>query len=252
MPIGIVISRSSVPRRALAQHRDRGDEEHRDEREDPEQRRRRRGRTSRAAVEDVAQAGSAARAARRAAARACAGRGAAGRRTRAAVASVSAGAHAAVLDEREERRFEVVGAGPLAAARPACRSATMPPSRMQQQPVAARGLVHDVAGDEQRRAVVGEPAESRPEVAPQHRVEADGRLVEHEQVGPAEQRGRERDACALAAGERARRRCRRGSPRPTVSIALATAACGAPRTPREVAEVLAHGQVAVDGGAWVT
>ena len=53
----------------------------------------------------------------------------------------------------------------------------------EQQPVAALGLVHDVAGDEHRGAGVGEPVEQRPQVAAQHRVEADGRLVEHEQVG---------------------------------------------------------------------
>ena len=76
--------------------------------------------------------------------------------------------------------------------------------------VGALRLVHDVARDEQRGAVVGEAAEGRPEVAAEHGVETDGRLVEDEQLGLAEQRGGERDAGALAAGERRRRPGRRG------------------------------------------
>ena len=46
-----------------------------------------------------------------------------------------------------------------------------------------------------------ELVEERPEVASQHRVEPDGRLVEHEQLRLAEERRRERDARPLAAGE---------------------------------------------------
>ena len=52
-----------------------------------------------------------------------------------------------------------------------------------------------------RRAVVGEPAEERPEVAAQHRVEPDRRLVEHQQLGRTQQRGAERHPGELAAGE---------------------------------------------------
>ena len=63
------------------------------------------------------------------------------------------------------------------------------------------GLVHDVARDEQRRAAPGESMAELPEVAAQDRVEPDRRLVEHEQVGLAEQRSGKRDPCALAAGE---------------------------------------------------
>ena len=69
----------------------------------------------------------------------------------------------------------------------------------QQQLVAPVGLVHHVARDEQRRPAVGELVEQLPELAPQHRVEPDRRLVEDEQLGPAEQRRRERDARPLAA-----------------------------------------------------
>ena len=71
----------------------------------------------------------------------------------------------------------------------------------QQQPVAAVGLVHHVAGDEDRGAVVGEPVEQRPQVASEHRVEPDRRLVEHQQVGGAEQRHREAGPRQLAAAE---------------------------------------------------
>ena len=71
----------------------------------------------------------------------------------------------------------------------------------EQQPVAAGRLVHHVARDEQRRAAVGELVEEVPEVAPEHRIEADRRLVEHEHVGLVEQRRGERDAGLLPARE---------------------------------------------------
>ena len=48
---------------------------------------------------------------------------------------------------------------------------------------------------------VGEPVEQRPEVLAQDRVEADRRLVEHQQVGRAEQRDGEAGPAALAAAE---------------------------------------------------
>ena len=76
-----------------------------------------------------------------------------------------------------------------------------PAGAHEQQPVAAARLVHDVAGHEQRDAVVREPAEDRPQVAAQDGVEAHGRLVEHEQLGRPDQGRGERDARALAAGE---------------------------------------------------
>ena len=81
------------------------------------------------------------------------------------------------------------------------RSARIAPSAQEQEPVAARRLVHHVARDEQRRAAVGELVEEVPQVAAQHRVEPDGRLVEHEDVGLVEERRRERDARLLPARE---------------------------------------------------
>ena len=71
----------------------------------------------------------------------------------------------------------------------------------QDQPVAAGRLVHHVAGHQQAHAVAGEPVEQVPQVAAQHRVEPHGRLVEDQQVGPAEQRDRQRDPRALPAGQ---------------------------------------------------
>ena len=68
--------------------------------------------------------------------------------------------------------------------------------------MAALGLVHDVRGDQDGgAAVVGEAVEELPQVAAQYGVEADGRLVEHEEFGLAEQGDGQRDAAALAAGE---------------------------------------------------
>ena len=72
-------------------------------------------------------------------------------------------------------------------------SAMIAPVAHQQQPVAALGLVHHVARHQHGRARVGEPVEERPQVPAQHRVEADGRLVEHQQVGFLEQRHRQAD-----------------------------------------------------------
>ena len=48
---------------------------------------------------------------------------------------------------------------------------------------------------------VRQPVEERPQVPAQHRVEADGRLVEDQQVGVAEQGDGEAGAAALAAAE---------------------------------------------------
>jgi hypothetical protein len=102
-----------------------------------------------------------------------------------------------------ERRLHLLLAGPLAqlGGRRVGHQAAL---AHQQQPVAACRLVHHVTGDQQRRSLAREPVEQRPEIAPEHGIEADGRLVEHEQVGLAEQRDGERHARALAARQRAR------------------------------------------------
>ena len=71
----------------------------------------------------------------------------------------------------------------------------------QQQPVAALGLVHHVARDEDGRAALREVVEERPEVLAQDRVEPDRGLVEHQQVGLSQQGHGQAGAAALAAAE---------------------------------------------------
>ncbi len=61
----------------------------------------------------------------------------------------------------------------------------------QQQSFAAFGLVHHMAGDQHAGALVGESMEEPPQVLAQHRVQPDGRLVQHEQVRLLDQGDRE-------------------------------------------------------------
>ena len=81
----------------------------------------------------------------------------------------------------QERLFQIVGAGGGA---DRVRGVVGDEVALadQQQPVAAAGLVHHVAGHEQRRAGRGQRVELLPQVVAQHRVLADGRLVEDEQL----------------------------------------------------------------------
>src|SRR3954471_19972079 len=65
--------------------------------------------------------------------------------------------------------------------------------------VAARGFVHHVARDDERRAGSGQSAEDVPEAASQKWIETDRRLVEDEELGFREKGGRQRDTGALAA-----------------------------------------------------
>ena len=71
----------------------------------------------------------------------------------------------------------------------------------QQQPVATLGLVHHVARHEHGGPAVGDPVEQLPQVAAQHRVQADGRLVEHQQVRRTQQGDGQAGAAALPAGQ---------------------------------------------------
>ena len=75
------------------------------------------------------------------------------------------------------------------------------PVAEEQDPVAAPRLVHHVTAHEQRDASLGQAPEQLPEVGPEHRIEADGRLVEDEQLGLAEERHTEGDAAALASAQ---------------------------------------------------
>ena len=107
-----------------------------------------------------------------------------------------------LVDEVEERALGVGGSGALEqVGQGAVGEDRAVPH--EDEPVAADRLVHDVAGHQQARAAVPQPVEEVPEVPPQHRVEPDRRLVEHEEVRPSQQRDRERHAGELAAGQRA-------------------------------------------------
>src|SRR5205807_5477007 len=68
--------------------------------------------------------------------------------------------------------------------------------------LAAVGLVHDVARDDDRRAAGGHAPEGLPELDPQLRVDAHGRLVEEEQLRAVDERACQRAALAHAAAER--------------------------------------------------
>ena len=124
--------------------------------------------------------------------------------TRRAIAEVTRGAHG---DDRSmiARNARPRSCSPVSARRSVGRRLAQQVAVAHEQELVALGrLVHDVARDEQRRARRGELVEGLPELGAQHGIEADRRLVEHQHVGPAEQRGRERDPRALAARERAR------------------------------------------------
>ena len=144
----------------------------------------------------------------------------------------------------EESGFEVALPGALPQT-VGCERRKQAAVAQEQQRIAAVGLVHHVTGDKEGRAGVGQRVEKLPEVSPQHRVESDGRLVQDEQLRPAEQRCPERDPGPLPAGEAVddavlplpADRPRRSSPR---------RARGRPRGCARSSEVLADGQIAVD------
>ena len=102
----------------------------------------------------------------------------------------------------EERALDIGGAGGAEQRLGGVVGEHLPVAH-EQQPIAAGGLVHDVARDEQGGSGIREPVEQLPELHAQHGVEADRRLVEHEQLRSSEQGGGERDPGALAARERA-------------------------------------------------
>ena len=115
----------------------------------------------------------------------------------------------------------------------------------EEELVAAVGLVHDVAGDDDRRAAVGERAEVRPELDPEEGIDADGRLVEEEDGRPVDERAGERQPPPLAARQGAGHRAR--SARST-RRALARLAARRRRR-REEAGVLADRERRVDAVA---
>ena len=123
--------------------------------------------------------------------------------TRAAMANVIRGFMRFTPHDREECLLDVGGGGEAGLLLDLGRRAVGDEDAVahQQQPVAALGLVHDVARDEYGDARVGEVVEGRPQVLPEHRVEPDRGLVEHEQARVAEQRDRQAGARALPTAE---------------------------------------------------
>ncbi len=125
----------------------------------------------------------------------------------------------------------------------------------EEQLVAALGLVHDVGGDEDRGAAGGgDVVEEVPQVAAQDGVESDGGFVEDQELGGAEQGDGEGDAAALAAGEVAGEGAGAGGEVDVGDGAVhgvGAAGGGGPAGVEdrgEVVEVLADGEVVVDGG----
>jgi hypothetical protein len=118
------------------------------------------------------------------------------------------------------------------------------PVAQQEQPVAAGRLVHDVAAHDEGPAAVGEPAEQAPQVTAQHGVEADGRLVEDEQLRLGEQGRREGDPRLLAAGQAVHSGVRGGG---QVDLGQDPVDAGGGRRDhlREVLQVAPDGQVGV-------
>src|SRR5881396_146552 len=70
--------------------------------------------------------------------------------------------------------------------------------------VAQLRLVHVVGRHEDRRALVGQPPDDRPERPPRDRVDARGGLVEEDQPRAVHEGAREREPLPIAAGELAR------------------------------------------------
>ncbi len=125
------------------------------------------------------------------------------------------GAHAAPARSITARnaRPRSCCARPRRAAPAASSASSMRAVAHQQQPVA---LAPPRPSRGSRRAAsrprAASAVERLPQLGAQHRVEADRRLVEHEQLRAAEQRARERHARALAARQRGRRAGPRGAP----------------------------------------
>ena len=90
--------------------------------------------------------------------------------------------------------------------------------------------------------------EGAPQLGPQDGVEADGRLVEHQHLGLAEQRRRRARRASAGRRRASRPGAARAPPRPTVSITAAIALAVRPTTAREVAQVLLDAEVGVDRG----
>ena len=217
--IGSVIRRSSVPLVRSRSIVDRGHEEHHDEREHARAAAPRRAGRSRLVVRSSSFSrpisthgttmssatvrGSCAQLAQHA-----------GR----AVASVARRAHrrrVRALDQPQERLVEVVRARSRARSAAGSSAASSRPSRISSSRSHRAASSITWLETSSVAPVVAQPAEERPQVAAQHRVEADGRLVQHEQLRRAEQRARERHAVRWPPESRPTRRSARPRGRPS-------------------------------------
>ena len=77
----------------------------------------------------------------------------------------------------------------------------------QQQVATVIGLIHHVARDDERGSGARQRVELLPQVDAQDGVQADRRLVEHQQFGVADECGGQRYPGALSAGQVAAQRC---------------------------------------------
>ncbi|MPM97778.1 hypothetical protein SDC9_144955 [bioreactor metagenome] len=78
-----------------------------------------------------------------------------------------------------------------------------PPGVHQRDAVAALGLVHEVGGDEDRHPVLAREVDDElPEAIPCHRIDAGGRFVENQHLGPVQYRHRQLQALAYAQRQR--------------------------------------------------
>ena len=165
------------------------------------------------------------------------------RRTRAAVASV-----AREVTTPPGRREKPPRGRPHRCARGANRAAQprrLAPSRIRTS--SSQRFASSITWLETSSAapLSASECEHLPEIAAEHGVETDGRLVEDEHVRLAEQCRRERHARALSA-ERVRTSWSACRPRSTVDRRLVDPVVGRIEHAREVAQVLARGEVAVD------
>ena len=120
------------------------------------------------------------------------------------------------------------------------------------EPVAvALGLLHQVGGDEDRRAgLLAQRLQALPHEPPRGRVQADGGLVEEQHLRPVEQRGGDLQAPQHAARERARQAVEHrleAHRLDDLRDPLAALAAGHPGDAAVEVEVLVGGQRAVDG-----
>ena len=243
---GVVRSRSSVPRRALAQHRDRGDEEHADQREEPEHRHSDALEHLLAAREELVDEDHQHARHDERAARACAGRAAAARAPAPPWPRCARGSSRRLaLDEPQERRVEVGRAG-------APQELVRRRGRRGSRPRGGAG-----AG----RSAPPRPSRGSRRAASCRRRRARGRSPTGRGAAPGRGRRWARRARARRARRGAPSRARRApsarpragrraasamSARPTRSITSSTRAARDAEHAREVGEVLAHREVGVD------